>query len=294
MRNYSTYCAAGLILVAGGLWGCAPRADMEQVESNQFQLRGMIASDRQQMEKLDLRLSRLEDQLQETQHGDSEKLDTRLGALDDRVAKLEAAVTGLRASAPGAGPPAVAPGMAGEAGAPTLPTGEAPPGEAAPAGAPMAAVAPAPVAPVEVSRWRADLDQEIEASAKASGPGVKVYRQGLEAMKNGGYAAAIEKFGYFQKKYPKSALTEPAEYFSANAFYELGKYDQSILQFNDLVMRFPKGRFASAALLREAQAFVQLKDGIDARLTLQKLIADHADAPEASAANAMMKDLEKD
>ena len=284
MRNYSTYCAAGLILVAGGLCGCAPRADMEQVANNQFQLRGMIASDRQQMEKLDLRLSRLEDQLQETQHGSSEKLDTRLGALDDRVAKLEAAVTGLRAGAPGAAPPAVAPGMPGEAGAPPLPaaSGEASPGEAPPA------------VPVEVSRWRSDLDQEIAAAAKASGPGVKVYRQGLEAMKSGSYSAAIEKFGYFQKKYPKSPLTEPSEYFSANAFYELGKYDQSILQFNDLVMRFPKGRFASAALLREAQAFVQLKDGIDARLTLQKLIADHADAPEASAANAMMRDLEKD
>lgn len=285
MRNYSTYCAAGLILMAGGLWGCAPRADMEQMENNQFQMRGMVASDRQQMEKLDLRLSRLEDRLQEMQHGEGEKSDSRVGALDDRVAKLESAVTSMRAGAPGGAPPAVAPGMPGEAGAPTLPTA---PGEAPPA------VEPAPVAPAEVSRWRADLDQEIDAAAKATGSGVKVYRQGLEAMKNGGYAGAIEKFAAFQKKYPKSPLTEPSEYFSANAFYELGKYDQSILQFNDLVMRFPKGRFASAALLREAQAFVQLKDRIDARLTLQKLVADHADAPEASAANAMMRDLEKD
>ena len=101
MRNYSIFCAAGLILIAGGLWGCAPRADMEQVENSQFQLRGMVASDRQQLEKLDLRLSRIEDRLQEMQHGDSEKLDTRMGALDDRVAKLESAVISLRAGAPG-------------------------------------------------------------------------------------------------------------------------------------------------------------------------------------------------
>jgi TolA-binding protein len=57
-------------------------------------------------------------------------------------------------------------------------------------------------------------------------------------------------------------------------------------------MRFPKGRYSSGAMLREAQAFVQLNDKIDARLTLQKLLADHSDAPEATAANSMMKSLE--
>ena len=51
---------------------------------------------------------------------------------------------------------------------------------------------------------------------------------------------------------------------------------------------------AAAALLREAQAFVKLNDRIDARLTLQKLVADHAGTPQASAADTMMKDLATD
>ena len=279
MRNYSRRYAIVLLLAAQFLWGCAPRADMEQMQANQFQMRGMVASDRQQMEKFDLRLSRLEDRIQEIQHGGGDKLDSRLGALDDRISKLEAAVSALQTGA------AAAPGV--------LPP-EAPAPGAAPteiAAAPATTAAPVVEAP---PRWRTDLSREIESGSKASGPGLKIYRQGLEALKNGNYAGAIEKFGAFQKKNPKSPLTEPAEYFSANAFYELGKYDQSILQFNDLVMRFPKGRFASAALLREAQAFVQLKDKIDARLTLQKLLADHADAPEASAANTMLRNLERD
>ncbi len=280
MRNYSRCYAIVLLLAALAFWGCAPRADMEQMQTNQLHMRGMVASDRQQMEKFDLRLSRLEDRLQEFQHGGGEKLDSRLGALDDRIGKLEAAVRALQTGGVAAPSAAVPPGT-------TVP-GTAPPEVASTGGG---TATPAVEAP---PRWRADLDREIEAGSKASGPGVKIYRQGLEAMKNGNYAGAIEKFGVFQKKNPKSPLTEPAEYFSANAFYELGKYDQSILQFNDLVMRFPKGRFASAALLREAQAFVQLKDRIDARLTLQKLLADHADAPEASAANTMLRNLAGD
>jgi len=282
-----------LVLVASAMSGCAPRADMENMETSQSQLRGIVASDRQEIDKLDLRISRLEDKIQEMAHGGGDQLDAKLGPLEDRIAKLEAAVSSMRGTAPapvppGAVPPPGVPPIApGESVAPMPPvpppSAETPPSDA-----------PAPAAPEEVSRWRADVDQELDASNSSSAPGVKIYRQGLEMMKAGTYQGAIDKFAFLQKKYPKSPLAEPSEYFSANAYYELGKYDQSILQFNDLVMRYPKGRFASAALLREAQAFVQLKDRIDARLTLQKLIADHSDAPEASAANAMMRDLEKD
>jgi len=113
-------------------------------------------------------------------------------------------------------------------------------------------------------------------------------------MKGGDYPSAVARFGALMRRYPKSDLTEPAEYFSANALYEQGKYEQSILQFNDLVIRSPKGRYASAALMREAQAFLKINDRIDARLTLQKLLADHSASAEASAANSMLKNLQAD
>src|SRR5208337_2327097 len=129
--------------------------------------------------------------------------------------------------------------------------------------------------------------------AERSRPGNR-YREGLDAMKAARYPLAVARFTKLQHAYPKSALSEPAEYFAANALFETGSYDQAILQFNDLVMRFPKGKYASAALLREAQAFVKLNDRIDARLTLQKLVADHAGTPEADSANTMMKDLASD
>ena len=59
-------------------------------------------------------------------------------------------------------------------------------------------------------------------------------------------------------------------------------------------MRFPKGKYACAALLREAQAFVKLNDRIDARLTLTKLTGDCSGSPQAVAADTMMKDLSSD
>ena len=208
--------------------------------------------------------------------------------MNDRVASLEAEVKALQAgmaATPGAIPPPGTPAdSVGEAPAPAIPSA------GAPSGGPVPPAAPVAIAPT----WPNELDQEIADARTSSEPGVKIYREGLDAMKAAKYPLAVARFTKLQHAYPKSALSEPAEYFAANALFETGSYDQAILQFNDLVMRFPKGKYASAALLREAQAFVKLNDRIDARLTLQKLVADHAGTPEADAANTMMKDLASD
>lgn len=157
------------------------------------------------------------------------------------------------------------------------------PPSAPPESAPAAAAAP---------RWPEDLARELQSPASAKGGAGKLYVSGLDAMKNRDYADAVQRFSMVEKKYPHSDLTEPSAYFSANALNEMGKYDQAILQYNDLVMRYPKGKYASEALLREAQAFVQINDKIDARLTLQKLVSEHPGTPQAATADAMMKSME--
>jgi len=279
--------AAAALAAAFALAGCAEQGDVQQLNQNEFTLRGMIASDRQQINALKQQIQRQNDQIEELKHG-AAGAGGNASSMNDRVASLEAEVKALQAgmaATPGAIPPPGAPeDSAGEAPAPPIP----PPG--APSGGPVPPAAPAAIAPT----WPNELDQEIADAATSSEPGVKIYREGLDAMKAAKYPLAVARFTKLQHAYPKSALSEPAEYFAANALFETGSYDQAILQFNDLVMRFPKGKYASAALLREAQAFVKLNDRIDARLTLQKLVADHAGTPEADAANTMMKDLASD
>jgi tol-pal system protein YbgF len=271
------------LAAAFALAGCTPQADLQQLNQNQFTLRGMIASDRQQIDALKAQVARQNDQIEELKHNSSEGAGE--DPLNDKVAKLETEVSALQAGM--AATPGVVVPPAGDSTGTTVgavpPTGPAATGPAAPA-------MPAETTPT----WPAELDQEITDANGSSEPGIKMYRQGLDAMKAGKYPLAVANFTRLQHSYPKSPLSEPAEYFAANALYETGEFDKAILQFNDLVMRFPKGKYAAAALLREAQAFLKLNDRIDARLTLQKLISDHAGTPEEIIANSMMKDLTSD
>ncbi len=259
------------VLAAAVLAGCG-QADIDQLRGDQMQIREMIASQNQQILGLSQQMRSQRAEIEELSHGPagSTNISDQVAALEDRLNKLEASVSAMQTGTVSAAP---APG-ASPAAAPSAPV-------------PMAVATPAAPA---IPGWQADLDNEL--AAPSSGPGAKQYREGLQAMKDGHYQAAAAKFSLLQRRFPKSPLGEPAEYFSANGLFESEKYDQSILQFNDLVMRYPKGRFASAALLREAEAFLKLNDKIDARLTLQKLLADHSDSPQASRANEMMKDLQ--
>jgi len=291
VRIFNWPIGAIAALVAFTIAGCSSQNDMQQLNQNEFTLRGMIAADRQQIDSLQQQIHRLNDQMIEMKQAGTDAgggASSSASSTSQRIAELESEVKSLRAgitASPGINPP--------------------PPGDLASSG-PEVATPPsmtppssdynaAPAMPAEpASTWQQELDQEIDDAKGSSEPGIKLYRQGLDAMKAGKYPLAVTHFTKLQHSFPKSALSEPAEYFAANALYETGKFDQSILQFNDLVMRYPKGKFASAALLREAEAFLKLNDRIDARLTLQKLVADHAGTPQATAANTMMKDLASD
>jgi TolA-binding protein len=284
LRIINWTIGAAALALAFALMGCTQQSDLQQLNQNEFTLRGMIASDRQQIDALQQQIKRQNDEITELKHGAAGGGDA--SSLNDKVAKLETEVAALQA------------GMAATPGV-TLPPSDTT-GTTTAGIAPGSTVAPGPAAaapavPAETPpSWPGELDQEITDAKSSSEPGIKMYRQGLDAMKAGKYPLAVTYFTKLQHSYPKSPLSEPAEYFAANALYELGEFDKAILQFNDLVMRFPKGKYASAALLREAQAFLKLNDRIDARLTLQKLVADRGGTPEATAANSMMKDLASD
>ena len=288
--RYLRWSLAAVIAAALGT-GCAARSDMDTLSHNQQSLREMIANDRQQMNQLQEEYARLNDRVTEMQHGGKLGAGSKqLASINARLNRLESAMNSLQG-----GSASTAPGVPGAPGTPgtSSTTASLGPGAAAPT-APSTAGKPAGMP--AIPEWRNMLGPEMASARESSESGAGLYRGGLADMQAGKYQDAVRKFAAFQRLHPKSPLAEPAEYFSANALFELGaqnpaNYNQAILQFNDLAMRYPGGRFAASAELREAQAFLRTNDPLDARLTLQKLVRDHPGTAEASAANLMMKSM---
>jgi len=236
--------------------GCATQADMQYVRDDVDTSRKQAADAKAMVEsvKIDLQTLRGEFDALKVQSGGSGKLEDltrRLDAIDSRLTALEQARGAV-------------------AGAPPLPGAEVPPG----------ATAPPPPPPESAAA-------NIQLPAYAP----QEFRDGVELMRKGDNNGAIQKLREFLRKSPKSDLADDAQYLIGESYYANRDFNRAILEFNEVLLRYPKGDKVPAALLRQAFAFAELGDKVDARLVLQKLVSEHGGAPEAEKGRQKLAEL---
>ena len=135
--------------------------------------------------------------------------------------------------------------------------------------------APAPAAPQKASR-----------SAPATGKGP--YDAALALYYKGEYSKALEAFKAFLQSAPGSSLAPNAMYWEGECQYSLGKHDQAIMIFKDVVTKYPKHDKAAASLLKAGYAYERMKDMDNARFYWQILLDDF---PNSAPANLARKRL---
>lgn len=249
------FAACALLVLSG----CATQADLQLAKQQSEGTRSLIADTQASVTSMRQELDQLRGEVEQMkfQHGqgggETERLTSRLAALESRMASMEQMGSGY-GSVSGAGP-----GM--DPGA----TGGTEPGPAAPAGGP-----------------------EIGPIAANAPPD---YREGVELLRSGDAQAAVQKFREYLRKSPKSEISDDAQYWIGESYYSLRDFNRAILEFNEVLLRYPKGDKVPAALLRQAFAFAELGDKVDARLVLQKLVSEHGSSPEAERGRQKLADL---
>ena len=231
------------------------------------ELRSMVTADHEAIQQLAERNRQLEEEIGQLKQrpvtAEGEAPAGRLAAINQRLSKLETASSAVQST------------LSRAIGRPVH-------------------VKPGDEEPVALPPYNELLDHELglmEGEHRQQ-PTRQLYREGLVALRGYRWATAIDRFGVLQKRYPRSELIEPAKYFSAIALYQDGKYEPSIVQFHDFVTRYPKSVYAKTATLSMAFAYMQVKDTSNARDTLKKVLAAYPGTPEATLAEATLKNLE--
>ncbi len=119
----------------------------------------------------------------------------------------------------------------------------------------------------------------------------ELYTQALNLYQSGKYEEALKLFQEFLNKYPSHSLASNAFYWVGECYYGLGRYKDAILQFEDLRRKYPDSSKIPASMLKEAKAFVQLKDTGGAKIILRNLIRLYPRSREAKLARKMLKNL---
>lgn len=119
----------------------------------------------------------------------------------------------------------------------------------------------------------------------------QLYQEALELIrKQKKFAQGQALLETFTKKYPDHDLYINALYWIGEAYYGEKKYESAILQFQDVISQYPSNAKAPAAMLKQALAFNALGDGENAGTTMQKLLEEYPESPQATPAKKYLKE----
>ncbi|MFO7811981.1 MAG: tol-pal system protein YbgF, partial [Pelovirga sp.] len=116
------------------------------------------------------------------------------------------------------------------------------------------------------------------------------YEQALQLIRDStDFGRGREQMEAFTQNYPDHDLYVNALYWTGEALYGEKKFELAILQFQDVISRYPEHSKAPDALYKQALAFNSLEDEQNARATMRKLIDSYPDSDQARAAERFLQ-----
>lgn len=119
----------------------------------------------------------------------------------------------------------------------------------------------------------------------------ELYNGAYSKLTKGDYKAAREEFKKFLELFPQTEYSDNAQFGIGEAYYKEKKYEEAILEYEEVVKKFPQGNKLPDAMLKQAFSFIALNDGNSAKLLLQKIIERFPASEQAEIARAKLKSL---
>ncbi len=263
------------LAIGASLAGCATHAELRQLRRDQQEVRGLLADTQVAVDNLRRRLEALRAEREASASARQSRAELRevvrrLSALEAKVEALEQSRPPTAGASAGASAAASSPGS--PAGGATLPGGPQPPAAHPAAGS---------------TEWMLAREE----AALGSGTADADYREAFQLVRRGECKEAIPRFREFLRRNPKSPYADNAQYWIGECYYAQRDYNRAILEFNEVLLKYPKGEKVPAALLRQAYAFGELGDKVDARLILQKLVSEYPNSEEAARGREKLQTL---
>lgn len=137
---------------------------------------------------------------------------------------------------------------------------------------------------------------EKSESIKAASPKVSVdkeksYEEAYKTFKKGDYNGARDKFRKFVEIFPSSEYSDNAQFWIGECYYFEKDYEKAILEYENVITKYPKGNKVPNALLKQALSFMELGDKASAKLLLQRVIKEYPNTSSARIARGKLTSL---
>jgi len=120
----------------------------------------------------------------------------------------------------------------------------------------------------------------------------ELYRSAKQAFDQGDSEAARKGFEEFIKRYPNSKNADNAQFWIGEIYYREKWYEKAILEYQNVIEKYPNGNKIPAALLKQGLAFSNIGDKANAKLILEELSRKYPNSNEAKVAAEKLKALQ--
>ena len=119
----------------------------------------------------------------------------------------------------------------------------------------------------------------------------EIYRSAKQAFDQGDSEAARQGFQDFIKRYPNSKNADNAQFWIGEIYYREKWYEKAILEYQNVIEKYPQGNKVPAALLKQGLAFSSIGDQANSKLILEELVRKYPKTNEAKIAAEKLKTL---
>ena len=118
-----------------------------------------------------------------------------------------------------------------------------------------------------------------------------LYKDAYETFQKGNLEGAPRKFEAFLKQYPNTELSDNAQFWIAETYYVKKDFEKAILEYEKAIVKYPEGDKLSAALFKQALAFLELGDKTNARNLLKRVMERYPQSEQAEMAKKRLEGI---
>lgn len=119
----------------------------------------------------------------------------------------------------------------------------------------------------------------------------ELYNGAYSKLSTGDFKGSRAAFKNFLELFPQTEYSDNAQFWIGESYYRDKRYEEAIVEFEEVIKKYPQGNKLPDALLKQAFSFIALSDTNSAKLLLQKIIDRYPTSEQAEIARAKLKSV---